>query len=125
MRNFVINYKFERKNGSVDFFNMLKKAFPEHEVEVRHDFPFFAFAARSLPEIQDKVKALVDKIPTGDEDWVVVFYTKDVEPEKIKRDILFGTGNMLENVLTKEQENFLTDLLSIDFVKQKVEGQNK
>ncbi|HEY8400609.1 MAG TPA: hypothetical protein VIK89_05070 [Cytophagaceae bacterium] len=123
MTNYVLIYRFADKNAEEEFQQKLIKDYPDHQLHVRHGIPYFGFASRQLPAVEDRVKAIIDEINvvTTDKDYVALYYIREEEPDKIMRSMILGPSDLSESDLTKissvEHENLLNDLFDIEYMK--------
>lgn len=123
MENYVLFYHFDSKEAMGNFKKEIVKAFPLNMEESTEPVTYFAFAARELPAIQDKVNTIIDIMSVGDEDFVALYYMKEEDPDVIKRLMLLGPSGYIENELEKRNlvpkvhVQTLTALLKYDFIK--------
>lgn len=128
MTNYVLLYRLEDQKEALHFIQSLKQQFPDHRLVARHGIPYFAFAARELPDVKESVTSFLKELTVTDTDYVAIYYLKNEETQKIKRLMVLGPSDLAEDDLTSissaEHENLLSDLLDIDFMKLRFEKQD-
>ena len=129
MTNYILIYKIADRPNALNFIRDLKGTYPDNRLEVRHDIPYFAFAAKNLPEVEENVVSIIKNVGVANTDYVALYYIKEEEPEKIKRLMILGPSDIAEqnmtNISSAEHENLLSDMFDIDFMKLRFSKQEK
>lgn len=129
MTNYILIFKIKEQRDAVNFIEAMKAEYPDNRLEIRHDIPYLAFAARDLPEVEENVVTMIKDIGIANTDYVALYYVKEEDPDKIKRLMILGPSDLAEQDLTAistaEHENLLSDMLDIDFMKLRFEKQEK
>ncbi len=124
MNNFVILYRFRSQESGNVFLESIEKIFPRHLIYKLGGIEYFLLSAKMIAEVQDKVNDIFDVLDIRDDDYVAIFYTREEEPDDIKRLMMLGHAELIDEdlknggtVLTRT----LSELLEYDFTKQKAE----
>lgn len=127
MTNFVIIYRFSDMNARKAFREMIEDQFDKVKIEKTEEFTYYCVLARQMPEVEDALNTFIEHLAvdytldTGD--YVAVYYSREEDPDNIKRVMVFGTDEYIENDIkqnyTTTHENTLIDLLNTDLLKQK------
>lgn len=112
-------YHFEDKD-SVDFFeNAIQKEFRRHEIEENDGFKYFGFADKRDPGVVGKLNTILNNIGIGTKDFAALYYSREEDPEKIKRVMLVGHDSLVDSrvkdISFDSHRNSLTKLLNFDF----------
>lgn len=129
MDNYVLLYHFDDQAAGNRFEDQLNNEFWRHQVEENGEFKYFGFAAREEPEVVDKLNTILNPMDMGTKDYVALYYGKAENPDKIKRNMLFGSDNLVETKVEKmsfdAHRNSLTKLLDFDYAKAQPEPPKK
>ncbi|MDX5421206.1 MAG: hypothetical protein LPK07_13495 [Hymenobacteraceae bacterium] len=127
MNNFVLLYHFDDQEREKHFEESIKKEFERHRVEVDSKYKYFGFAERAEPAAVDKLNAILTSMGMGrDEyfgktDYVALYFSRDKDPDNIKRQLLIGTADMVdqgaETMATDAHRNAVQNLLGVDYTK--------
>jgi hypothetical protein len=113
----IITYHISNKESEEKLIKHLEKKF--HRNRSYEDKPkYFAFAGRDLSAIYDTLKEIMDHLRLKDTDYIALYYTREEEPDEIKRLMIFGKSYLLEKELNNVNERIVTDLLEIDFIRE-------
>ena len=129
MTNYVTIYNFSDPAVSSTFALEIEKQFPYNKTEAGKNLTYFAFAARKEPEVEDRLRHLLNESQLSDDDFVALYFSGKKDPDEIKRVIVVGSENVAEAQLQKvpeaEHHNKLIDLLDSDIAQQKGQQQPK
>lgn len=127
MKNFVIIYRFTDTNARKSFRKMIEDQYDRLKAVKNEEFTYYCIAARQMPEVEDAINTFIEhlavdyRIDNGD--YVAVYYSRDEDPDNIKRVMVFGTDEYVENDIKKyystTHENIIIDLLNTDLLKEK------
>ena len=127
MTNYVVAYNFSDTPLQTDFAQRIKKQYPQHREGQMGKMEFLAFAARQEPGVEDNIRHQVNSARVANNDIIALYFSGKKNPDEIKRVLLLGTDEVaegrLEGVNKTQLNNLLIDLLSIDFVKEKMAQQ--
>ncbi|MFN3402694.1 MAG: hypothetical protein ACK40G_01285 [Cytophagaceae bacterium] len=122
MESFVVIYRFNDIIASENFEKGLKDAFPLHDAQVVNGIYYFALTARNLPEIESKINVILDRVPVGDTDYVAVYYDRKEDSDEIKRAMVLGTSQYIDNEIKNKggiHTRVLTELLESNIIKRR------
>ena len=123
MRNFIIIYNFSDEASNKNFEKEIKETWPEHKIEEYQEVEYFAFPARELPEIEDKLSTILHNFGIGTKDYVALYYTRPEQPDEINRVMVLGHDEYIETdiekVPVKDHQETLAELLEFDFMKER------
>ncbi|GAB3195785.1 signal transduction histidine kinase [Pontibacter aydingkolensis] len=129
MNNFVLLYHFEDQQHVQQFEQAIKKQFDKHKMEQDGPFKYFAFADVSEPGAVDKLNTVLTSMGMGREgyfgkvDYVALYFSREKDPDNIKRQLLIGTDDMVDkgaqSMATDAHRNAIQNLLAYDFRKVK------
>lgn len=124
MNNFVILYRFRSPESGNVFLESIEKTFPKHLIHNLGGIQYFLLSAKLIAEVQDKINDIFDNLDIRDDDYVAIYYSREEDPDDIKRLMMLGHAELIDEdlknggtVLTRT----LTELLDFDFNKQKAE----
>lgn len=127
MKNYITIYNFANPSTTESFKKQLKELFPYNLQESSNGLPYFAFAAKEEPEVEDKLRHAVNTSDIADEDFIALYFTREHNTDQIKRVMIIGTDDVLDERLTTvpeaEHNNQLIDMLEADIAKQKADEQ--
>jgi hypothetical protein len=127
MNNCVLLYHFEDQDSEKHFEKSINGEFWRHRVEENDGFKYFGFAAREEPAVVDKIGGILDPLAPaiGTKDYVALYFSRDEDPDKIKREMVLGHDSLIEtkveDVSFDSHRNSLTRLLDFDYVKDQPE----
>lgn len=124
MNNFVILYRFRSQESGNVFLESIEKIFPRHLIYKLGGIEYFLLIAKMIAEVQDKVNDIFDILDIRDDDYVAIYYTREEEPDDIKRLMMLGHSELIDEDLKNGGTVFtrtLSELLEYDFTKQKAE----
>jgi hypothetical protein len=124
MNNFVIFYRFRSQESGNVFLESIEKTFPRHLIYKLGGIDYFLLSAKMIAEVQDKVNDIFDILDIRDDDYVAIYYTREEEPDDIKRLMMLGHSELIDEDLKNGGTVFtrtLSELLEYDFTKQKAE----
>ncbi|GAB3814859.1 hypothetical protein [Pontibacter rugosus] len=102
MENFVLLYHFDKQEKQQQFEQSLKKEFPKHREDHSNGLKYFGFSEKAEPGAVDKVSTILTTMGMGREgfyglnDFVALYFTRDKEPDVVKRQLLIGTKEMVD-----------------------------
>jgi hypothetical protein len=118
MRSYVLNYNISDERSEKEFLEYLQKRFPKNKMVIENDFKYFAFAEKNLTAAHDALMEQIDHLDLTRTDYIDLYYTREEEPDEVKRLIIFGKSSTIENNANKLNENTLAELLEFNFIKQ-------
>ncbi|WP_028978494.1 hypothetical protein [Sporocytophaga myxococcoides] len=124
MNNFVILCRFRSPESGNLFLDSLKKIFPKHLIYNFGGIEYFLLASKMIAEVQDKVNDIFDILDIRDDDYVAIYYSREEEPDDIKRLMMLGHAELIDEDLKNGGTvlaRTLTELLDYDFSKEKAE----
>ncbi|WP_017730846.1 hypothetical protein [Nafulsella turpanensis] len=131
MENYVLLYHFEDNKAENAFRKKVEDEFWRHQTEENQDFKYLGFAGRAEPEVVDKLNGMMHHIDYTTKDYVALYHSREEEPDKIKRQMLLGHDELVENKVEDgdfsfdAHRNSLTKLLNFDYVKAQPEPPKK
>lgn len=121
MKNYIVAYQFADTGTDQNFGRELKNEHPELREESKHGVHFMAVSAREEPEVEGKLKAMLNGKYLGDSDFVALIYSDEHETDQRKRVMVLGQDKNLENKVGEEgnfsaaeYDSLVTDMLSRD-----------
>jgi len=127
MNNFVLLYHFDDKAREQQFEESITKEFPRHKMEVDGTYKYFGFAERAEPGAVDKLSTILTSMGIGrDEyfgktDYVALYFSREKDPDNIKRQLLIGTADMVdqgaETTATDAHRSAVQNLLAFNYAK--------
>jgi hypothetical protein len=94
----------------------LEKKFWKNKFSIDHKIKYFAFAAKELTAVQDTLQDIMDHLKLTDDDYIALYYTREEEPDEIKRLMIFGKSYQSEKDLSRLNEDTIAELLEFNFV---------
>ncbi|MFD2244719.1 hypothetical protein [Pontibacter ruber] len=127
MNNFVLLYRFDDKEQERSFEQGLAKDFPRHKMVTDAGFKYFGFASKSEPGVVDVLDGILNgmgigvKGNFGQRDYVALYFSREKDPDNVKRQLLIGTDEMVnkdaETMSADAHRNAIINLLKYDFLK--------
>ena len=123
MKNFVLIYDLKEEEAQDQFRKEFVKKYPHFETEYNNNMIYYGFSAREVPEVQDNLHEILQKLKIGQDDYIAVFYKRKEEPDVLKREMIIGSSSLIETKTNKiPAEVFngtINDLLAVKFDKVK------
>jgi hypothetical protein len=116
MRTYVLICNISDKKSEKEFLGHLENKFLKHKFSTKNNIQYFAFAAKELAAIQDTLQNTLDRLNLTDADYIALYYTREEEPDEIKRLMIFGKWYQSEKDLSRLNEDTIAELLEFDFV---------
>lgn len=128
MRNFVIQFKFGEKVAKQQFRDKVESAFDQIKKHSTDEYTYYLVTEYSVASVEDILDMFVDNLRIdgymSEYDYVAVYYTTPAEPDQIKRTMVYGKDDYIDNDLKKSympQHNaVIDDLLNFDFARNQV-----
>ncbi|MCC9165604.1 hypothetical protein [Pontibacter harenae] len=127
MNNYVLLYRFDEEEKVKQFEKGIQKEFPRHKFESDGDYYYFGFADRAEPGVVDTVDGILNSMGFGvtgyfgKRDYVALYFSREADPDNIKRQLLIGTEEMVEagaeTMSADAHRSAIQNLLAFDYVK--------
>ncbi|MBO9700500.1 MAG: hypothetical protein J7604_09855 [Sporocytophaga sp.] len=124
MNNFVIIYRFRSPESGNVFLESIEKTFPRHLNYNFGGIQYFLLSSKLIAEVQDKINDIFDNLDIRDDDYVAIYYSREEDPDDIKRLMMLGHADLIDEDLKNGGtilDRTLSELLEYDFNKQKAE----
>jgi hypothetical protein len=111
MNNYVLLYYFEDDRKKQHFEEEVKNTFTRHKSETDNNFKYIGFAGEAEPGVEGKLVAILNSMgfgaygDFGAQDYVALYFSREKDPDNIKRKLLIGTEDMVD----KDAENMSAD----------------
>ncbi|TPE45932.1 hypothetical protein [Pontibacter mangrovi] len=111
MTNYVLLYYFDDQQVTQQFEERLKKVFKRHKELQDSGYTYFGFADVEEPGVVDKLDSILNDVGIGvqgnfgQQDYVALYFSREKDPDNIKRQLLIGTADMVD----KGAERMATD----------------
>lgn len=111
MTNYVLLYHFDDQQVLAQFEEHLRKEFKRNKEVQDSGFKYFGFAATEEPGVVDKLTGILNDVGIGvtgnfgQNDYVALYFSRQKDPDNIKRQLLIGTDEMVN----KGAERMATD----------------
>jgi hypothetical protein len=102
MNNYVLLYHFEDDRKKQRFEEEVKKTFSSHKPETDNNFKYIEFAGEAEPGVEGKLDAIINAMEYGAygdfgaQDYVALYFSREKDPDSIKRKLLIGTEDMVD-----------------------------
>jgi hypothetical protein len=115
MNNYVLIYRFSNVNVAKEFRRVVDERYHPEKIEKEDVFEMISFSAASLPQIESEFNELINNLDLGSEDYVALYYTRNTNPDSIKRVMLLGPVEFMEMdmnaIAANEHEKALIELI--------------
>lgn len=130
MTNYVVLYYFEDEQNKKQFEKGVLELFPRHKVEIDNNFEYIGFAAEAEPGVEGKLDGILNSMGYGAHgyfgktEYVALYFSRDADPDNIKRKLLIGTEEMVdkdaEGMSGDAHRDTIQNLLTFDYTKIQV-----
>lgn len=127
MDNYVLLYYFDDQQKTQDFEKGIEKEFTRHKWVEDGGYKYFGFAEREEPGVVDKLNTILTSMGMGREgyfgktDYVALYFSREKDPDNIKRQLLIGTEDMVDKdaqgMTTDAHRNAIQNLLESDLAR--------
>ena len=127
MNNYVLLYNFDDDKVKQRFEESLRKVFPKYKEVEDGSFKYFGFAEAQEPAVTDKLDSILNDVGIGvrgnfgQVDYVALYFSREKDPDNIKRQLLIGTEEMVDknaqSMSTDAHRDAIQSLLAYDFSK--------
>lgn len=127
MNNYVLLYRFDEEESVQQFEDAIVKKFPRHQVEKDGTFKYFGFAAQPEPGVVDDLNTILTSMGRGrngnfgQREYVALYFSRDKDPDNIKRQLLIGTEEMVDEdaqrMSTDAHRDAIQNLLEFNYLK--------
>lgn len=127
MNNYVLLYYFDKNEQTQHFEESIRKEFERHRQETNGGYKYFGFADREEPGVVDKLNGILTAMGMGRDgyygprDYVALYFSRDKDPDNIKRQLLIGTADMVdkgaETTGNDAHQSNIKNLLEYNFLK--------
>lgn len=128
MHSYVVLYGFQKEELNQEFKEKVLKAFPRHKEVTDAGYEYIGVAGGNEPEVVDALNTILHEMGIGTEgffgqnDYVALYFSRDKDPDSIKRQLLIGTEDMVdegaESMSADAHRNAIVNLLNVDYVKE-------
>lgn len=129
MHSYVILYRFQKEELNHAFKEKVLKAFTRHKEVTDAGFEYIGVAGKAEPEVVGSLNTILNEMGMGTEgagffgqnDYVALYFSRDKDPDNVKRQLLIGTDDMVdqdaETMSADAHRNAIINLLNVDYVK--------
>lgn len=127
MNNYALLYYFDDNQKTQDFEKGIEKEFARHKWIEDGGFKYFGFADTAEPGVVDKLNTILTSMGMGREgyfgktDYVALYFSREKDPDNIKRQLLIGTEDMVDKnaqgMASDAHRNAIQNILEYDFIK--------
>ncbi|ARS35024.1 hypothetical protein [Pontibacter actiniarum] len=127
MNNYVLLYYFDKEDQQKQFEEGIRKTFDRHREETNGEYKYFGFADREEPGVVDKLNSILTAMGMGRDgyfgprDYVALYFSREKDPDNIKRQLLIGTADMVnkgaETTGNDAHQSNIQNLLVYDYLK--------
>ncbi len=95
-------YHFDKEETKKEFEKSFKKQYPRNREDQSNGLRYIGFTERAEPAAVDNVNTILTSMGMGREgffglnDYVALYFTRDKEPDVVKRQLLIGTEEMVD-----------------------------
>lgn len=104
--------------------------FPRHKVDNDNNFTYIGFAGEAEPGVEGKLDGILNSMgfgaygDFGAQDYVALYFSREKDPDNIKRKLLIGTEDMVdknaEQMSADAHRSAIQNLLTLDYTKIQV-----
>ncbi len=126
MNNYVLVYHFDKGEEAQKFENEVKKKYTRFKIEEDSGIRYIGFAAKEEPAVVDYLDSILNNMGKGREgffgqrDYVALYFSREKDPDNIKRQLLIGTEEMVDAAADKNptdaQRSSIINLLRVTYV---------
>ncbi|MBC5773565.1 hypothetical protein H8S95_05775 [Pontibacter sp. KCTC 32443] len=126
MNNYVVVYHFDDQDAAQKFEREVKRHFTRFKIEEDGGKRYLGFAAKNEPAVVDALDTILNEMGYGtgsffgQKDYVALYFTREKDPDNIKRQLLIGTDEMVDAAADKNptdaQRSSIIDLLRVTYV---------
>ncbi|MCX2739299.1 hypothetical protein [Pontibacter anaerobius] len=127
MTNYVLLYHFDDAQVTQQFEGNLRKVFKRNKEVQDSGFKYFGFADVEEPGVVDKLDSILNDSGIGvrgnfgQNDYVALYFSREKDPDNIKRQLLIGTDEMVdkgaERMSTDAHRDSIQNLLGFNYQK--------
>lgn len=130
MTNYVLLYYFEDEQKKKQFEEGVLQLFPRHKLEDDNNFRYIGFAGEAEPGVEGKLDGILNSMGYGAHgyfgktEYVALYFSREADPDNIKRKLLIGTEEMVdtdaEKMSADAHRDVIHSLLEFDYRKIQV-----
>jgi hypothetical protein len=127
MENYIVTYNFSDSDQNKRFVEEIAEKYPQNQQRNLDSIKYFGFPARHSQSVEDELESILHRFGIGSSDYVALYYTREKDPDAIKRVMILGHDEYLEeklkNISNEVHQNNLIDLMNYDFVDERARAQ--